>query len=130
PSKTDSFGDRVAVGSLRLAMGEPVVHRRSLGIGNADHDVLLFSAEIARYAGEGSTGADRTDETIDLSLRLFPDFRSRRKVVGSPVVEIVPLIGKEDAVHFVLAQFLGDAPADVLIVVGISVGHRRNFHEL
>ena len=33
-------------------------------------------------------------------------------------------------VALVLAQLIGNPPADVLIIVRIAVGHRRYFHEL
>ena len=46
------------------------------------------------------------------------------------VVEVVPLVGEQHAVRLVLAQLVGQAPADVLIVVGIAVGERRHFHQL
>ena len=46
------------------------------------------------------------------------------------VVEIVPLIGEQDAVRLALAQFIRQPPADMLIVVRIGVGQRRHFDQL
>ena len=65
-----------------------------------------------------------------LPCRLLPDFRPGRNVVGLAVVEVVPLVGEEDAVRLALAQGLGRAPADVLVVVGVGVGHRGHLHQL
>jgi hypothetical protein len=50
--------------------------------------------------------------------------------MGLAVVQIVPLVRKQHAVGLVLAQLFRQAPADVLVIVGIAVGHGRHFHEL
>src|SRR5438128_5655968 len=50
--------------------------------------------------------------------------------MGLAVVEIVPLIGENDAVAFALAQMLGKASADVLILVRIAVGDSGHFDQL
>ncbi len=46
------------------------------------------------------------------------------------IVQVVPLVGEQDAVGLVPAQLVRQAPADVLIIVGIAVGERRYFHQL
>ena len=46
------------------------------------------------------------------------------------VVQIVPLIGEQDAVGLVLAQLVRQPPADVLVVVGIAVGDGRHLDQL
>src|SRR5205085_10321059 len=100
--KADPFGDRIAFRSVGLAMGKQVVHGGAFRIGDPDHDLLVFRAQIARYAGEGAAGTDGADEAIDAAVSLLPDFRPRREVMRPAVIEIVPLIGKEDAVGLVL----------------------------
>jgi len=45
------------------------------------------------------------------------------------IVEIVPLIGEQDAVLFGLAQLIREAPADMLVIVRIAEGERRHFHQ-
>ena len=46
------------------------------------------------------------------------------------VVAVVPLVGEQHAVLFGLAQFVGQPAADVLVIVGIAVGHRRHLDQL
>ena len=46
------------------------------------------------------------------------------------VVQIVPLIGEDDAVLLALLELLGQSSADVLVVVRIAERHRRHLHEL
>src|SRR5271167_3049789 len=68
-------------------------------------------------------------EQIKPSIRILPDLRTRRLVMCLAVVEIVPLVGEDDAVGLALAQLLGKAPADVLVKVWIAVGDRRHFDQ-
>ena len=78
---------------------------------------FFFSRRIDRGAGERAAGADRADEAVDLAVGLLPDFRPGREVMRLAVVEVVPLVGEEHAVLLGLAQLLGEAARDVLIVV-------------
>jgi hypothetical protein len=77
-----------------------MVHRRAARIGDAGDDVLVLLFQIARYAGERAATADRADEAVNLSAGVVPDFGRGRDVVGLAVVEVVPLVGKDDAVLF------------------------------
>ena len=63
-------------------------------------------------------------------VAFFPDFRTGRDVVRLAVVEIVPLVGKDDAVLFGLLELFGQTPPDVLVVVRIGIGSRGDFHQL
>ena len=109
-------------------MGKQVVHRCPVRIGDADEE-LFFLAEEYRHARQRSAGADRTDEGVDFALGLFPDFRAGREIMRHAIVEVVPLVGEQHAVLFGLAQFVGEPVPNVLVVVGIAVGHRRHFDE-
>ena len=62
--------------------------------------------------------------------RLLPDFRPGRYVVGLAVVEVVPLVGKEDAVR--LALFRASAVRRPMCwkLFGIGERKRRHFHQL
>ena len=46
------------------------------------------------------------------------------------VVAVVPLVGEQHAVLLGLAQLVGEAARDVLVVVGIAVGQRRHLDQL
>ena len=46
------------------------------------------------------------------------------------IVEIVPLVGEDDAVLLAALEFFGEAAADVLVVVRIAVGQGRHFDQL
>ena len=46
------------------------------------------------------------------------------------VVAVVPLVGEQHAVLLGLAQLVGEAARDVLVVVGIAVGQGRHFDQL
>src|SRR5205814_7066551 len=116
-AKPDAFGDRTAFARLRLAVGEQIVHRGAARVGAADHDVLLHLAQERGNAGKRAAGADRADEAVDLAVGLLPDFRAGRDVMRTAVIEIIPLIGEDDAVRLILAQLIGKAAADVLVIV-------------
>src|SRR5205814_4673697 len=88
-------------------------------------DVLLHLAQERGNAGKRAAGADRADEAVDLAVGLLPDFRTGRDVMRAAVIEIIPLIGKDDAVRLILAQLIGEAAADVLVIVRVAVGGRR-----
>ena len=45
------------------------------------------------------------------------------------VVQVIPLIGEDDAVLFALLQLLGEPSADMLIVVRIAERQRRHLHQ-
>ena len=45
------------------------------------------------------------------------------------VVEVIPLIGEDDAVLLGLLQFFGQPAADMLIVIGIGIRKCRHFNE-
>ena len=47
----------------------------------------------------------------------LPDFRAGREIVRLAVVEVVPLVGEQHAVLLGLAQLVGEAARDVLVVV-------------
>jgi hypothetical protein len=49
--------------------------------------------------------------------------------VGAAVLEIVPLVGEQHAVRLGLAELVGEAARDVLVVVGIGVGDRRHLDQ-
>ena len=49
--------------------------------------------------------------------------------MGFAVVQIIPLIGEQDAFAFTLAQLIREAPADMLVIVRVAIGHRRHFDE-
>ena len=69
-------------------------------------------------------------KSVNLAAGLLPDFRAGRNVMCLRVVQVVPLIGKQDAVRLGLAKLIGKAPGDVLVVVRIAVGQRRHLDEL
>ena len=50
--------------------------------------------------------------------------------MGLAIGDIVELVGPDRAVFFFLVQFLGQALGDFDVVIGIGVGHSRNFHQL
>src|SRR6516162_4818652 len=128
--EADAFRDRAALRRLCLATGEEIIHRGAARFGNADEAVLLPLAQECGDAGDRAAGADQTDKTVDPSVRILPDLRTCRRVMRLAVVEIVPLVGKNDAVGFALAQMFGKALADMLILVRIAVGDRRYFDQL
>src|SRR5262245_44281957 len=129
-SEPDAFRDRAALRRLGLAAGEQVVHCGSFRVGDADDDAGLLLAQIHGDAGDGAAGADGADEAVDAPLRLLPDLGPGGDIVSLAIVEIVPLVGVQHAVGLALAQVVGDAPRDVLVVVRIAVGHRRDFDQL
>src|SRR3954470_12708555 len=129
-AEPDAFGDRAALGGFSLALGEQVVHRGAARISNADHDVLLLLMEKDRGARDRAAGADRADEAVDPALRLLPYFRAGREIMRQAVVAVVPLVGEQHAVLLGLAQLVGEAPRDMLVVVGVGVGQGRNLDQL
>ena len=50
--------------------------------------------------------------------------------MGLAIVQVVPLVGEDDAVLFRLLQLLGQPPPDMLVIVGIGVGDRRHLDQL
>src|SRR5262245_17585086 len=128
--EADALGDGAAFRRPGLAAREQVVHGGTLGVGDADHDVALLLAQIGRRARNGAARADGADEAVDPALGLLPDLRAGRDVMGLAVVEVVPLVGIEHAVRLALAQVVGDAAGDVLVVVGVAVGNRRHLDQL
>src|SRR6185312_8708724 len=98
-------------------MLEVVVHGRAMRIGAADHDVLPFLLQVTADAGKRAAGADGADEAVDLAVCLLPDFRSGRIVMGFRIVQVIPLISEQDAVGLALAQAIGEASSDMLVVV-------------
>ena len=50
--------------------------------------------------------------------------------MGLAIVEVVPLIGEQDAVLFSLAQFIRKPPPDMLVVVRVGVGDGRHLDQL
>src|SRR5262249_15391170 len=72
----------------------------------------------------------RADEAVDHAGGLHPDLRPGRNIVGLAVVEIVPLVGEQDAVALARAQLVGEPAPDMLIVIWVGIGHRRHFDQL
>ena len=50
--------------------------------------------------------------------------------MGLGVIQIVPLIGEQHAIRLALAQSIGQPPSDMLVIVRIAVGQRRDLDEL
>src|SRR5687767_10012113 len=125
----DAFSDGGAFG-LQLAGGEIRVHRRTVGIGNGDLDVLVALLQRQRDAAEGAAGADRADEAVDLAVGLVPDLRAGGAVVAHAVGDVVELVGPDHAVGVARLQLLGQAAGDLHVVVRVLVGHGRHFLEL
>ena len=91
--------------------------------------VLLF-AQIAGDAGERAAGADGADEAVDAAGALLPDLRAGGDVVGLAVVEVVPLVGEDDAVLFGGLELFGEPAADMLVIVRIGVRLGRHLDQL
>ena len=128
-AKSDALGDRATVARLGLAMGEQIVHAGAAGIGKPDDDVALFFTQETRDAGESAAGADGADEAVDLAVGLLPDLRAGRDVMRFGVVQVVPLVGEDGAVLFGGLELLRQPAADMLVVVRIAEGDRRNFDQ-
>ena len=75
-------------------MRKQIIHRRALGIGDADDDIVLLLAQVSCDAGNGPARTDRADEAVYLASCLLPDLRTSRNVMRLAIVQIVPLIGK------------------------------------
>ena len=111
-------------------MREQIVHRRPLGIGDADHDVVLLFPQVGCDAGNGSARPDGADEAVNSAVSLLPDLGAGGEVVGLPVVQVVPLVCKQDAVRLVLAQLVRQAAPDMLVIVRVRIGGRWHLDEL
>ena len=77
--------------------------------------------EIARGAGERASRAHRAHERADLAARVVPDLGPRGLEVRLAVHHVVELVGPDR-----VGQRLGEAPGDLLVVVGVHVGLRRH----
>src|SRR6516162_9820687 len=115
--EADAFRDRAALRRLCLATGEEIIHRGAPRVGDADDDVFVSLAQEGGDTGYRAASADRADKAVDPSVRVLPDLRTCGLIMCLAVVEIVPLIGENDAVGFAFAQMLGKALTDVLILV-------------
>src|SRR5579885_312711 len=104
PAESDAFGNRAAFGRFGFAILEQMIHRRAARIGAPGDDVFLFLAQISRDAGQRAAGADGANEAIDAAAALLPDLRTGGDVMRLAIVEIVPLVGEDDAVLFRLLQ--------------------------
>ena len=110
-TKANAFGDRTALGWFSLSTGEKIVHRGAARVGDADDDVLLLLTQIAGDTRNRPASTDGTNKAVDPPFGLPPNLRSCRNVVRLAIVQVVSLIGEEDAVGFSLSQVLGKAPA-------------------
>ena len=91
---------------------------------------FFLLAQECRGAGDRAARADCADKAVNLAAALFPDLRPGRNVVSLAVVEIVPLVGEDNAVLFGFFELLGEPPPDMLIVVRVGVGRRRHLDKL
>src|SRR5207244_8583588 len=91
---------------------------------------FLIFPQHAEYHRQQSAGNDRTYKPVDLAAVLLPDFRAGRNVVRLEVIQIVPLIGKQNAVRLGFTKLIGKPLGDVLVIVRIAVGQRRDLDEL
>src|SRR5205085_9176400 len=128
-AEPDALGDRSARRGLGFAVLEPFVHGGAPGVGDPDHDVLVFFAQISAGARERSAGPDRTDERVEFAAGLLPDFWTSRYIMRLAVVQIVPLVGEQYAMGLCFAKLIGEPFCHVLVIVRIAVGQCRYFDE-
>src|SRR6185437_9003559 len=114
----DALGDRAAAGGLDDTVADVLVERAAGRIG--EHRAHLGTARLEElgHARHGATGTAGGNEGIDLTFGLLPDLRTRGLHMRAAIGGVVELIGPDRS-----GQLVGQATCDLLIMVGIAVGH-------
>src|SRR5205085_5334367 len=107
-SLANAFGDRIAVGG-ELSCLDPGIDGSAERVSRGRDNLGIAKFQRHSHAGQSAAGADRTDETIDASARLTPDFRARSLNMGFAIGGVVELIGPDRAARFGIRQLLGQA---------------------
>ena len=84
-----------ALGQVRA--GRVAGEHGALRVRADDHEVGLLRLQVARRAGDRAARADARDEVRDPALRLSPDLRPGRLLVGRRVLLVPVLVGLEGA---------------------------------
>jgi hypothetical protein len=124
----NALGDRTALG-LQLARGVIAKQRGAERIGDGNLHCAGFFLQARANAGQRAAGADRRDETVDLAIRLLPDFLRRGGDVAVAVGDIVELVCPDCAAGFAPGDLLGEAAGHFYVIVRVLVGHGRHFDE-
>ena len=98
----------------------------ALGVGADDLDLRVALLQVAPGARDRAAGADGDDECVDLAVRLLPDLRPRRLVVGLRVGHVRVLVGLE-AAGDLLREPVGDA---VVALRRVVLDRGRRDHDL
>ncbi len=116
----DAFSKGIPVVRLRVAVGEPRPHSRTIGVGAADENFRVALLEVQRGSAQRAAGADGGNKGTYLSSGLLPDLRACGAVVDEAVGGIVELVGPEPAL------FLCHPSGDMVVVARIGIGFLRH----
>ena len=128
PSLADAFGNGISPGT-ELTLGVIGIQCGTHRICQSNLNLRILFLEKSPGAGQGSTGPHRTDEGIDFSLGLLPDFRACGFVMCLPVGHIVELVCPDGTLRIVLIEFLSESSGNLNIVLRIPIRHGGDFLE-
>ena len=89
-------------------------------------NVRIPGTKRPRHAGQRAARTDRTDEAVDLAIRLLPDLGAGRFQMKVTVGKIFELIGPPGAMRFRFVERFREPPGGMHKMIGVLVRHGRN----
>src|SRR4030095_11331247 len=109
----DSFGNRIPVVRVQIAVGEPRPHRRAEGISADNLNLGVLFLQVSAHTSERTAGADGCDKRGNLAFGLFPDFRAGAAIMRVAISGIVELVRPEPP------ALLCEATRDMIVIFWI-----------